>query len=88
MEPAKKTKKVKGKSEFIVPDWAQPRQNLVQKIQLLQRLVNDADLKFDQEFLDRAKEELQRMNKENKYQHRVELDQKIIDEINSKSKKK
>ncbi len=32
MEPEKKNKKAKGKFDIVVPEWAQPRQNLVQKI--------------------------------------------------------
>ncbi len=87
MVPEKKSKKTKGKAEVVIPDWAEVRSNLVSKIQLLQSLISNPELNFDLDFLDRAKVELQRMNKENKYRNRLELDQKIIDEINSKKKK-
>ncbi len=85
--PEKMSKKSKGKIEVIIPEWAEVRANLIQKIQLLQSLINNPELKFDQDFLERSKIELLRMNKENKYRNRIELDQKIIDEINSKKKK-
>ena len=68
MVPEKKSKKSKAKQEFIIPEWAQPRQNLVQKIQQLQSLTNDPNLKFEPDFLAASKTELQRMTKESKYQ--------------------
>ena len=88
----KKRKKKKGKKEEeekkTIPEWAEDRKMLIESYKKLEELILDENLNFEAEFVERSKKEIKRMQKENKYRLRIELDLKIIAEFNAKKRKK
>lgn len=70
------------------PAWFTSRQEIVDRHKKLTDYLADPDLTFDQDFMLKAKEELQRMNNEEKFIGRLEEDDKIILKMKEKNKKK
>ena len=92
LNPPKKKKKKKKKGqkeepEYVIPEWAEDRKTLIAMYKELEELIKFENLGFDEKEKADIKKELERMQKENKYRNRIELDLKIIEEHNAKNAK-
>ncbi|OMJ71288.1 hypothetical protein SteCoe_30549 [Stentor coeruleus] len=88
-EEAKKNTRKKKEPKFLIPDWATELSALITQVDNLDKLMKKAQhLELDNEFLDKAKENIIRMKKEIKFRQQQEEEQRLIAEKKAAEKKK
>lgn len=84
--PAKKKKK---KDTFPTPEWAEDLTAVTDKVKLMNDLVADrANLKLNDEFLGKVKEEMDRFKKEISFRRQMEEEARIEAELKAAKRNK
>ena len=87
--PKKKKKKKKKEPPFIVPDWAKDLNVLIEKVNNMKKYVGIyKDLGLDEEFKNKAKEQLVRFGKEVSFRKEEEETLRKLEEEKAAKKAK
>ena len=88
-EEKKKTAKKKKEPKFLIPDWATELSALITQVDNLDKLMKKSGhLELNGDFLDQAKENVNRMKKEIKFRQQQEEEARIAAEKKAAERKK